>query len=454
MKHLTFRASALLALGAMELMAGDTTWRESFTQGKVSGQIREFSVARSVLLSAGNNYTRTANAIGGHLKYETAPFYGLQMGVAFHTSNGFGLDSNLSDPKKVDMTLLGVNNANVAMVSEAYIAYKRGNTAFKGGRQALNTPMAGGDDARMIANFFEAYTLSNTDIDKTTLSIGHITRFAQGTFGRVYDASANAANAILSATSGYSLVDSRNQATQFVDAGKYATGTMSAGITMASATYNGIENTTLQLWDYLAYDIMNTVYAQADYKLPIGSHTLFASAQAIKQNSIGAQNMRVIGGDGTQDSIYVAALAGGSVAGFTLTGAYSQTTANAASESSYTNAIITPWGGMPAFTQGMVTRHMFLAGTKAYKAALAHNAKPLGLDIASTLYYTYFDMADNNGYTYGDASEFGFDFIYNTAWAQGLQIRVRGNFPRSFNVTSGSATTGWDEYRLILNYTF
>ncbi len=69
---------------------------------------------------------------------------------------------------------------------------------------------------------------------------------------------------------------------------------------------------------------------------------------------------------------------------------------------------------MPTYTQGMVTRHQFLAGTAAAK-------------LAGT--YSFKEMVKN------------------------LQLRLRGNFPRKF-FENGSGDTGWNEYRFIVNYNF
>ena len=68
------------------------------------------------------------------------------------------------------------------------LQYKYGNTTFKAGRQKLDTPLAGPDDARMLPSLFEAYVLSNTDIKDTTLIAAHVTKFAAGTFANGYDA--------------------------------------------------------------------------------------------------------------------------------------------------------------------------------------------------------------------------------------------------------------------------
>ncbi|MBA3025746.1 MAG: OprD family porin [Sulfurimonas sp.] len=419
-----------------------------FSEGKTSGQIREFSISRSMDYSAPTteNYTRSANAIGGYLKFETAAYSGLSLGAALYTTNGFLLGEDKATNKEVDPTLLGKDNESYSILGEAYLQYKAGNTTFKGGRQLLDTPMAGSDDARMLPNLFEAYLVINTDIADTTLIGGHVTKFAQGTFGRAY------AGGILSATSGYSAVDSKNQVGDFVNMGDYAIGESTGGVSVASATYTGVKNLKLQLWDYYAHDILNAVYAQADYSwkcLLSDNVKPYASAQLIKEDDVGDKYA------GSVNGLYWAAKVGAKIENFDASVAYSATSENDASEAATANAIITPWGGMPAFTQGMVTRHMFLAGTKATKLAASYNWKAFGPNLSTTLYYVNFDMAENNGYTYDDASESGFDVIYSPAMVKNLQLRVRANYADDFNVAQTTGyTTSWDEYRFIANYNF
>jgi hypothetical protein len=162
--------------------------------------------------------------------------------------------------------------------------------------------------------------------------------------------------------------------------------------------------------------------------------------------------------------MYYGFKAGLSVANFTAYIAYSSTSENSASdvtnEGTVTNAIISMWGGMPAYTQGMVTRHQFLAGTKASKIAALYNFKDMGPDVKVVCYYANYDMAKNNGYTEVDAKEAGFDIIYNTAFAKGLQLRLRGNYATDFygKKTDVDPTlngnVSWSEYRFIANYNF
>ena len=427
-----------------------------FSEGKTSGQIREFTIDREYQGRAGTTTHRKGNAVGGYLKFETADYKGLSVGTAFYTTNGFLDDTNATDEKKVDPTLFGPNNSNYSVLGEAYLQYKYEKTTFKGGRQKLNTPMAGSDDARMLPNLFEAYLLINTDVKDTTLIAGHVTKFAEGTFGRVYNytgATSNAKN-LLSATSGYTHIANQDKSSHFVNMGEYAVGKSTNGVSVVSATYAGVKNLKLQMWDYYAHNILNLVYAQADYSwncLLSDSVHPFAAAQFIKENDVGDKIA------GNVDGMYWGAKFGAKVENFTAYAAYSQTGSNSASEATAggtANAIITPWGGMPAFTQGMVTRHMFLAGTKATKVAASYNFKNLGADLSTTVYYASFDMDANSGYGIArTATEPGFDVEYKPELVKKLSLRLRGNFPRKFyEATTGD--TGWNEYRFIANYNF
>ena len=447
-KKLVLSTITIGLLGSLHVNAAEDL-SSMFSEGKASGQIREFSISRTMDLSnpTADEYTRNANAVGGYLKYETGTLSGLSFGAAFYTTNGFLNESPKTDYTEVDPTLLGKNNENYSMLGEAYIQFKAGKTAFKAGRQKLDTPMLGSDDARMLPNLFEAYVLTNTDIADTTLMAAHVTKFAQGTFGRAYT------GGILAETAGYSAHDTRNQVGEFKNMGTYAINESTEGVSVLSATHAINKNLKVQLWDYYAHDIMNTIYAQGDASwncLVTDMVKPSLSLQAIKEDAIGDDLM------GKIDSMYWAAKFDAKIQNLTLSLAYSQTEANSATEAAVNNAIVSPWGGMPAFTQGMVTRHMFLAGTDASKIAASYNFKDLGANVLATLYYTNYDMAKNNGYTYGDASEIGFDIIFKPAVVKNLELRLRANYADDFNVanTTGGYTTGWDEYRFIANYNF
>ncbi len=461
-KYLAISAITIGLLSTASLNAAENI-EEMFQDAKVSGQIRMFHVDREYQGTRGYDAHRDATAIGGHLKFITDEYNGVKLGVAGYTTNGIFTHSPKDDFSQNDMTLLGHRNESYTMLGEAYVEYNYKNTTFQGGRVQFHSPMMNDDDARMILNLFEAYSLTNTDIKNTTLKIAHVTRFAQGTFGRVYNAAGGQAGAILSATSGYSAVNSRPEDSgEFQNVGTYAVGKSTDGITVASIVYKK-DNLKLQLWDDYAHDIVNTLYGELNFSwncLLNDEVKPFIGVQFIKQNDVGdslINHGNGFSGDGGIDSFYLAAKLGVKYKGFTAYVAYSDTTSNSEqdmNEGGYSNAIITTWGGMPAYTQGMVERHQFLAGTKATKIAGGYSFKEHGVDLTASAYYATFKMDKYSGYGKSrTATEPGFDFTYYPKFLKKLQLRFRGNFPRNFN-DGATGSTGWSEYRFITNYTF
>ncbi len=419
--------------------------------GEVFGQFRTFYVDRTY--SGGYENNRNTLATGGYIGYKSPDFNGLTAVVAAYGVYGFDIhdidiDAGLyGDTTSSDPSLTGRNGEDYAFIGQAYLNYKFDNTNIKVGRQRLDTPLAGADDARMLPNLFEAAVVTNTDIEDTTLTLAHITRETTGTFSNIYD---NAT--ALGFVSGYGAGTTLAQSGDFVDMGVVALGegNNTDGVTVAAVIYKGFDGLTLQAWDYYAHDILNAVYLQADYgwKCRLNENVnMNASAQYIGQSDVGDALA------GNIDSDYWAVKLGASSGALSAYVAYSQT-----GESGDTNlmngGIITPWGGMPAFTQAMVTRHQFFADTDSWKIAATYKLNELvGADVTASVYYTEFDVGENSSaYARGlKATEPGFDIQYQAT--KDLNLRFRGNFPNDFGYKDG-VPFDWDEYRLIVNYNF
>ena len=437
MRH-TVRLSLLASIIALGNVHAADDLAGMFKEGKASGQIRAFYINRDY--SPG--VQRDGLGLGGYLKYETGAYNGLSLGAAFYTTNK--LDNESSVAGENDKTLFGPNGDNESYLGEAYLQYKTGNTAFKAGRQKLDTPLAGSDDARMLPNLFEAYVLSNTDVKDTTLIAAHVTKFAAGTFANAY----NNAAADLALTSGYSAVaNATNMVGSFENMGTYAIGEKTDGVTVLAAIYSGIPGLKLQLWDYYAHDILNAVYGEANYGWKYeGGVAPYVGVQYIHESNVGDD----LAGDVNSD--FMAAKVGAKVGNFDVYGAVSHNSSD--KDATIHGGTITPWGDMPAYTQGMVTRHQFMAGTDAWKIAGTYNFKDMGANMTASVYYASFDVDGYTGsYTDGKTTEPGFDIIWNPEAVKNLQLRFRGNFPDKFKNTS-TTDTGWDEYRFIANYNF
>jgi hypothetical protein len=422
-----------------------------FSEGKTSGQIRMFYLDREYQGSSGASTHRDSFTIGGHLKFETAAYEGLSMAAAFYTTNKINLQQHgVSDP-----SLLGTGLESYSILGEGYINYDfsqfGSKTNAKLGLQRYDTPMMGSDDARTLPNTFEAYKFTNSDIENVDIQIAQVTRIAYGTFSNIYD------GGMLAATSGYP-INGNIGTGKYTNLGDAAVGKNTNGVTNAMISFKA-KNFNAKVSNDYAWDLYNTLYADATVNwdcLFNEEIKPFFAVQAIKQNSVGDDYMQYsdLGGDGEIDSLYWAAKVGANYKGFSAYLAYSETSKNDAADASYKNAIITQFGGMPAFTQGMVSRHQFLAGTKATKVAAAYSFKAQGVNLSTSAYYSSFDMDENSGYGIKrTAYEPGFDIQYYPAAVKNLQLRFRGDFPRKF-AEGASGDTGWDEYRLIANYNF
>lgn len=444
MKH-TLRFSLLASVIVLSASAADDV-AGMFKEGKASGQIRAFYIDRDY--SGGTVVERDGLALGGKLGYETGSLSGFSMGAMFYTTNK--LDAESATAGRNDPTLFdSATSSGYSTLGQAYLQYKTGNTAVKLGRQELNTPLAGGDDARMLPNTFEALVVSNSDVKDLTLVGAHVTKINYGTFANAYAPSATLnGQAELDLVSGYGMTAHRSG--QFQDMGVAAIGKETNGVTAVGAIYKGLPNTSLQLWDYYAHDILNAIYAQGDVNwncLLNSNIKMTGSLQLIKEDDIGDKLAKKV------ESTYWGSQLGAKYGNANVAFAYSQNSKS--NSATIKGGTITPWGGMPAFTQGMVTRHQFMSGTEAWKFSGGYNFKDMGANVTANAYYATFDVEGFTGsYTVGKTVEPGFDIIWTPEAVKNLQLRLRGNFPDKFkNVTTGKDTS-WDEYRVIANYNF
>ena len=458
-KYLALSAVTIGLLSSASLQAAEDL-ESMFKDGKVSGQIRTFYIDREYQGGKGNTTHRDSTAIGGHLKYETATYNGINLGAAFYTTHRVDLNQHgVEDP-----SLLGLGRDSYSILGEAYVGLDfseyGSKTTAKLGLQRYDTPMVGSDDARMIPNTFEAYKIVNKDIGGLTIQAAHINQIAYGSFGNIYMSTGSGtvkAGGILGSTSGYSVNGA--EIGEYNNIGNATVGKKTDGITNVQLMYKA-DNFNLKVSNDYAWDLYNTLYADAGISwkcLLTDSIKPFFKAQVIKQDSVGDEYMKYsgIGGNGDIDSLYWAGKFGAKYAGLTAYIAYSETSDNNANDAAYKNAIVSQFGGMPAFTQGMVTRHQFLAGTKATKVAASYSFKEQGLNLSAAAYYASFDMDKNSGYgVERTAYEPGFDIKYYPAMVKNLQLRLRGNFPRRFADGGSNTDTGWDEYRFIMNYNF
>jgi hypothetical protein len=150
-----------------------TTLADAFAQGKISGQIRAGYIWVDPSATAyPQNYT---TAIGGVLKYETAPLYGFSGGVAFYTSHAIMPLSGDRDEGKFNESMAS-SDKYYDILGEAYLNYKYDNFNIRIGRQLIDTPYADSDDIRMTPNTFEG-VLASYEISDFTILGAYLTKW-------------------------------------------------------------------------------------------------------------------------------------------------------------------------------------------------------------------------------------------------------------------------------------
>jgi len=188
----------------------------------------------------------SAYALGGHYHFDTKRWNGFMLGAEAYTALNLGINQNSLN---LNGDFFDEDGKSFILLSQAYLDGKWCNTEIKLGRQALDTPHTDSDDIRMMPNYFEAYTITNTDIDNLTLSAGFIDKMAGWENG----------------------INSPD----FVDVGETLGTNKIDGIYYASASYEGIKDLSLSLWYYHYSDIADVVYAEAGYSYVLSKNTTF-----------------------------------------------------------------------------------------------------------------------------------------------------------------------------------
>ncbi|MDD2781822.1 OprD family outer membrane porin, partial [Sulfuricurvum sp.] len=209
---------------------------EAFVTGKVSGQIRA-AYSSIKYDAAGNDY---GTSLGGIMKYQTADWYGVKLGIAAYVSQKIHVASGDADKNELNNDLFDINGKSYVYIGEAYLDYTMGDLNLKVGRQLLDTPFADTDDIRMHPNTFEAAIATYTGFEGTTLVGGYVTRWA-----------------------GYDSEDTVSK-----DKYKKLSGDQKNGVAVVGILNESIDNLALQGWYYNIDDLSNAIYADATYRVP------------------------------------------------------------------------------------------------------------------------------------------------------------------------------------------
>ncbi len=243
-------------------LLGADSFESWVKEGKVSGNIRYYYIETNKKSITGLHSSAYGHSIGGQLHYSTGRWNGWKLGTTLMSVQPFAL------PEHVESSSIGQDNGvrgddpsdGFTIIAEGYGDYA--NDRFSGwyGRRAINTPMIGAKDVRMLPSTVEGGEGTVRLSDSTSISVGYVERFKQRSSDRFSNILKHALGADTFSITG------REEG--------YAIPVM---LTYASSPL------TLRLYNLYLPDFLNTAYTDIEYKGDF--YTL--SAEAVSQKSVG-----------------------------------------------------------------------------------------------------------------------------------------------------------------------
>lgn len=416
-KMMSLSLIAAAALSTSAFAASDLAG--AFKEGTTSGYVRAMYINDTVKNGDGTS----SLGLGGKLGYVTGSLNGFKVGATFFTTNAI----NQANIDKNDAYIFNEDKKGYNILGEAYVQYDIGKTTVKVGRQQLDTPLAGSDDIRLVPNMFEAYTLINTDLADTTLVVSHVTKM-----------------------SGLDSLSTDKKFDSFVsmsDAAGIQGITGSKAVTVAGAIYAGLKDTSLQVWNYYGYDMVNATYADATYTPKLTSDlTLTLAAQVSKTAEMGKLKDAWVSANTSYELYGAKAAVASESTGLTGTLAYNKVTGN-----DKTVTLFGYWGGYPEYAiADEFWMNSLKAGNYMAKSSVMRAAVDLGLgayglgDRTLTVAQSKFNL---NEAISGENDVTVTDFIYSCKPTKALAIRA-------VYETRDYKSTSDDDKRLKLSATY
>ncbi|MDQ7062117.1 MAG: OprD family outer membrane porin [Sulfurimonas sp.] len=360
MKKIVLSLAVLTATVALQ--AEDTAL---LAGGEVSGQVK----VMHILSDKTNGWApETGSGYLGTLKYVTPNLFteGLKAGAAFYINGDTGLTDwdNTATNKPAqgmfsgsDTIGTGSGGDTATLLGQAYVEYKSSMFDATVGRQILNTPLTK-IKWSLMPNFYEAAVGTIKPVKGLSLTALHISAMSYGSRSAT-DFMLIGENTGTAGVIGKTVQQggTREQA-KFINLGTGAGVAETNGMTAFNVTYKMGKNLKLSVWDYIADDISNTIYADVVYKIPVMKGTKLAlSAQYLTQSEEGAQLA------GTMDFSMYGAKAKVGNKKWSAYLAYNSSDDSTATRSGFHNA----FGADPAYTSSLFSRNAYREDVSAYK---------------------------------------------------------------------------------------
>jgi outer membrane OprD family porin len=346
--------------------------------------------------------TQETLAVGGWVELKSGAWNGIRIGLTPYTSQW------LAGSKDHDGGgLLQEGQKSYSVLGEAYVQWQGLDSTVTLYRQLIDTPFLNSFDVKMVPVTFEAYTLVNQSISNLTLTLSqveHIKPWTSTSFQSFSEAAG---------------LDGSDD-----------------GMTLAGILWEP-ESLTLQIWNYLAYNIVNSVYAQADFAGPdMGEISWTLSAQSMVQQDVGSAYAGEI-------QAGMGGLLGGMVwkgLTFNLGGTITDNNTD----------IYNPWASYPGYAS-LMEEDNDVAGEKAWVAGLAYDFSEIGLqNLSAFAWHSEAWTPERGSFSDPEQHEWDLTIDYKPGgiW-EGFWFRTRAAYVDNSLSFDG---TDYEDFRIIVNY--
>lgn len=264
------------------MQSDDTTsLLHAFKKGKLHGHFRNFTTVTKNAPGLTDYY---ANATGGGIKYETALFKRIQLGVSgFFVFNTGSSDLTKRDEKtkqlsRYESSLFDVadpaNKNDLDRLEELYLKYSFKNSHLIFGKQLINTPFINMQDGRMRPTEVQGIWVKFNGSSSTKVEGGFLYKISPRSTVKWY-------------TTGESIGIYATGVNANGSKAQYAGNVASTGIALFGISRAITTNLKIQLWEQYVENIFNTAMAQLDYSHQMASGSkIFGAYQVIRQDAL------------------------------------------------------------------------------------------------------------------------------------------------------------------------
>jgi outer membrane porin, OprD family len=392
----------------------------AFRNGKVNGHFRYFYSSTD---NSGDLTDYFAHAAGGGLRYETAPFYGLQMAVSGYYifdigSSDFTIkDKATGQVNRYEIGLYDINNPaeknEISRLEELYLKYQYKNNFIRIGKQLINTPFVNLQDGRMRPTQVQGLWIDAKPIKNLTLQGGWLNKISPRSTSEWF----SVASSVGVYPSGVNPDGTKSN---------YRNNISSKGVALIGLEYKLQKNMNLRAWNLYTENIFNSLLLQADGNVPLNSNIkMIYGVQMIHQvkiNDGGNPDQNKSYFNNEKNALTYGARLGAKYKNIESTLNYNRITA--------AGRYLMPreWGRDPFFTfmprernEGFADVHAIMLQTKYAKAK-----SPFTVSIAGG-YFQLPDVKDTASNKYGmpSYSQMNIDLRYKLrGWLQGMEAQV------------------------------